>query len=152
HRDLKPANVLLSGDGTPRVSDFGLARRLEGGLDFTRTGEVMGTPLYMAPEQAAGRGHLAGPAADVYALGVILYECLIGQPPFQGPTTVDILLKVIHDEPVPPSRLNAKVPRDLEVICLKCLRKDPRHRYPSALELADDLRRYGRGEPITARP
>jgi non-specific serine/threonine protein kinase/serine/threonine-protein kinase len=152
HRDLKPGNILLASDATPKVGDFGLAKRLEGEAGRTQTGAVVGTPSYMAPEQAWGRVKAIGPAADIYALGGILYELLTGRPPFLGASAVDTVLQVRHQEPVPPRHWLANVPRDLETICLKCLRKEPGQRYSSAEALADDLRRFLEGKPVVARP
>ncbi len=151
HRDLKPSNVLLTADGTPKLCDFGVAKRLEGSDFKTRSGLVVGTPEYMAPEQADGTGAV-GPAADVYALGGVLYTLLTGHPPFQGASPLDTLQQVRTQEPVTPRRLLPSLPRDLETVCLKCLRKEPAKRYATAEDVAEDLRRFLAGEPIVARP
>ena len=151
HRDLKPGNILISKEGTPKVSDFGLARRVDDDINVTLSGARVGTPCYMAPEQALGHSSRVGPATDVYALGAILYELITGRPPFRGESTTETERQLIHQEPVPPRRLNAKIPRDLDTICLKCLRKEPHRRYSTATALAQDLGRFSRKEPIAAR-
>ena len=172
HRDLKPANILLqpapltenwhaaSGDaidatqvyGVPKVNDFGLAKRIDEDDEPLRYGDIVGTPLYMAPEQARGRIEAIGPAADIYSLGVILYEMLTGRPPFLSGSPVDVLRQVLSEPHVPPRQLRRNLPRDLEAICQRCLEKDPRRRYPSALALAEDLGHFLDGEPVRARP
>jgi hypothetical protein len=151
HRDLKPGNILLTPEGAPKVADFGLAKLLNAESGLTRTDSVLGSPSYMAPEQAGGKTKEVGPAADVYALGAILYELLTGRPPFRGATVLETLEQVKIVEPVPPSRLVPRLPRDIETVCLKCLQKDPARRYESAAALAEDLRRFQAVEPIVAR-
>jgi eukaryotic-like serine/threonine-protein kinase len=150
HRDLKPANVLLTVDGTPKLTDFGLAKHLDNSDGPTRSGTVMGTPSYMAPEQAGDRAKAVGPHTDVYALGAILYEMLTGRPPFKADNPLDTVLQVLDHEPEQPRLYNREVNPSLEAICLKCLEKSPKDRYPSALALADDLAAYLRGEPVQA--
>jgi eukaryotic-like serine/threonine-protein kinase len=168
HRDLKPANILLSPDQhaavssqqsafspehyTPKITDFGLAKDQNIARNLTQTGTTMGTPLYMAPEQARGKGVDVGPGADIYSLGSILYEMLTGRPPFDAPTPAETLAALLDEDPVSPSRLQPKVPRDLATICLRCLEKSPRRRYASAQDLAEDLSRFLAGKPIQARP
>jgi eukaryotic-like serine/threonine-protein kinase len=151
HRDLKPSNILIDKDGTPYVTDFGLAKKVDAGHSRTRTGAVLGTPAYMAPEQARGEKGLSV-AADVYSIGAILYEGLTGRPPFRGDTVLDILRQVTDRDPDHPHSVNPDADRDLAVIALKCLEKDPARRYPGAAPLADDLDRWRNGEPIEARP
>jgi len=152
HRDLKPGNIIIDSAGLPHVTDFGLAKRVESDTSLTLSGEVLGTPAYMAPEQATAKAGQTTTAADIYSLGAILFELLTGQPPFRRETPMETLHAVVHDEPIAPRVLNRAVPRDLETICLKCLEKQPARRYTSARALAEDLRRFVGGEPVLARP
>src|SRR5262245_22565102 len=152
HRDLKPSNVLLTEEGIPKITDFGLAKQLEADSTLTQSGTIIGTPSYMAPEQARGETKDIGPLVDVYALGAILYELLTGRPPFRAHTPVDTILQVRSEKPVPPSRLQPAVPRTLEAVCLKCLHKEPGKRYTHARTLGEDLQRFLVGEPVLALP
>lgn len=151
HRDLKPANILLDSDGTPFITDFGLARKVDRDNGSTKTGAVLGTPSYMPPEQARGEKGLTM-SADIYSLGAILYELLTGKPPFKGESVFATVKQVMEEEPTNPQSLNPKADRDLAIVALKCLRKEPAERYSTAADLADDLDRWTRGEPISARP
>lgn len=152
HRDLKPSNILLDKDGTPKIADFGLAKLSDGNSPTTNTGEILGTPGFMAPEQASGVVKDLGPACDIYGLGGILYQMLTGRVPFDSPRPMQTVMMVLSEDPVGPRSLQPSIPRDLEVICLKCLEKSPRARYHSAIELADDLKRFVSGDSIHARP
>jgi serine/threonine-protein kinase len=152
HRDLKPGNILLNFDETPKIGDFSLSIKVERDSTVLKNIRQAGTPSYMAPEQAAGESNAIQPAVDIYSLGAVLYELLTGRPPFTAESSAETRRQVIQEEPVPPSRLNSRVPRDLQTICLKCLQKDPSRRYKYAAYLADDLERFISGEPIHARP
>jgi serine/threonine-protein kinase len=151
HRDLKPSNIIIDADDQPLVTDFGLAKRVENGASLTATGAILGTPSYMAPEQADADAHHAGSAIDVYSLGAILYELLTGRPPFLAATTLETLILVRTEEPVRPRALNPRIDADLELICQRCLEKQPQHRYPAAADLARDLQAYLNAEPVSAR-
>ncbi|MEX0865768.1 MAG: serine/threonine-protein kinase, partial [Pirellulales bacterium] len=151
HRDLKPSNILIDRQGEPHVTDFGLAKRVAAGEQLTRTGAILGTPTYMAPEQAAGSRGKMGPTTDVYSLGTILYQMLTGRPPFQAATPLDTVMLVLEQDPLPPRMLNPKADRELELIAMRCLQKPPELRYQSAAALAGDLELYLAGEPISAR-
>jgi eukaryotic-like serine/threonine-protein kinase len=148
HRDLKPSNVLLDNQGQPYVTDFGLVKMLSGDSQKTTTGVILGTPSYMAPEQAAGRSARVGPLTDIYSIGAVLYECLTGQPPFREATPLDTVMRVLEGEPVKPRDINPTIPPALEAICLRCLEKAPEHRYPTSDAIADNLERFLKGEEV----
>ncbi|MES2595668.1 MAG: serine/threonine-protein kinase [Verrucomicrobiota bacterium] len=152
HRDLKPQNIMVDSEGRPHVLDFGLAKRIDEDQSLTMTGAVLGSPSYMAPEQAQGRNDRVGPHTDVYALGAILYQMLTGRPPFLARTAAETMMQVVQREPAAPSRSNPDLPRDLETICLKCLEKEPAQRYATARELGEELGHFLKGDPISARP
>ena len=152
HRDLKPGNILIDQAGLPRVSDFGLAKQVMSDNQLTTTGQILGTPSYMPPEQAEGNLDQVGRASDIYSLGAVLYATLTGRPPFQAATPIETLRQVVDQQPVAPRRLNPSIPRDLETICLKCLEKKPASRYATAAAMAQDLKCYLDGRPISARP
>jgi serine/threonine-protein kinase len=152
HRDLKPGNILIDSHGEPKVTDFGLAKRLGDSSDLTATGQVMGTPSYMPPEQAAGKKREIDERSDIYSLGAILYAMLTGRPPFQSESPFDTLVQVLESEPTLPTKLNRQAPHELELICMRCLEKNPAHRYATAAELAADLERFLKDEPVEARP
>lgn len=151
HRDIKPSNILFDEHDKPRIADFGLARQVNSDSDLTRSGQILGTPEYMSPEQARGEGGKVDGRADVYSLGAVLYRSLVGRAPFHSPSSVDVLVQVLNDIPVPLRQLNPSVPVELNTICLKCLEKEPDQRYQTAGELADDLDRFLNGQPIRAR-
>ena len=151
HRDLQPENVLLTSDGTPKITDFGLAKRTEMGDWLTRVGAVMGTPCFMSPEQARGNSNAVGPATDIYSLGAILFELLTGRPPFQAATPMETMLRVMAREAPSPRQFQPLTPPDLTAICLKCLKKEPQDRHATALELAEDLRHFQEGKPVRAK-
>jgi serine/threonine-protein kinase len=152
HRDLKPSNILLSPDGTPYVTDFGLAKALGSNSAHTQSGLIVGTIGYMSPEQATGHTPAHSPQSDIYSLGAILFELLTGRPPFQNASPIDTLLELIEGEPPRPRQLNRSIPLALELVCLRCLEKDPRRRYPSAAALVEDLEHFQRGEPLNVTP